>query len=32
MTFGSLTTPGYGGRFYYSHDDGFIVLQVRPKQ
>jgi hypothetical protein len=31
MTFGSLITPGYGGRMYYSSSKGFIVLQVRPK-
>ena len=31
MTFGSLITPGYGGRSYYSSDKGFIVLQVRPE-
>ncbi len=31
MTFGSLITPGYGGRMYYATGQGFIVLQVRPK-
>jgi hypothetical protein len=31
MTFGSLITPGYGGRAYFSTGKGFIVLQVRPK-
>jgi len=31
MTFGSLITPGYGGRVYYSSSKGFIVLQVVPK-
>jgi hypothetical protein len=31
MTFGSLITPGYGGRVYFSTGKGFIVMQVRPK-
>lgn len=32
MTFGSLLTPGYGGRIYYSAGKGFITLQVMPAQ
>ncbi len=31
MTFGSLITPGYGGRVYYSTGSGFIVMQVMPQ-
>lgn len=31
MTFGSLITPGYGGRIYYSSGKGFITLQVMPE-
>jgi hypothetical protein len=31
MTFGSLITPGFGGRVYFSTGKGFIVMQVRPK-
>ncbi len=31
MTLGSLLTPGYGGRVYFSSDKGFNVLQVMPK-
>jgi hypothetical protein len=31
MTFGSLITPGFGGRVYFSTGKGFIVLQVMPK-
>ncbi|MCU0787499.1 MAG: hypothetical protein MUC91_04810 [Verrucomicrobia bacterium] len=30
MTFGSLLTPGYGGRVHYSSGKGFITLQVMP--
>lgn len=30
MNFNTLLTPGYGGRFYYMWDRGFIVLQVMP--
>jgi len=32
MTFGSLITPGYGGRVYFSTGKGFIVMQVMPKK
>lgn len=32
MTFGSLITPGFGGRVYFSTDEGFIDMQVLPKQ
>ncbi len=32
MTFGSLITPGFGGRVYYSTGRGFIVLQVLPER
>jgi hypothetical protein len=31
MNFNTLLTPGFGGRFYYMWDQGFIVLQVMPK-
>ncbi len=31
MTFGSLITPGYGGRVYFSTGKGFITMQVMPK-
>ena len=31
MTFGSLITPGFGGRAYFSTGRGFIVMQVMPK-
>jgi hypothetical protein len=31
MTFGSLITPGFGGRVYLSTGKGFIVLQAMPK-
>lgn len=31
MTFGSLITPGFGGRVYFATDKGFMVLQVMPK-
>ncbi|MHA3978770.1 NHL repeat-containing protein [Halovulum sp. GXIMD14794] len=30
MSFNTLLSPGYGGRFYYMHDQGFYVLQPRP--
>jgi hypothetical protein len=30
MTFGSLITPGFGGRVYFATSKGFIVLQVMP--
>ena len=31
LTFNSLIVPAYGGRMYYPTDNGFLVLQVRPK-
>ena len=31
MSFNTLLTPGFGGRFYYMWDQGFYVLQVLPK-
>jgi hypothetical protein len=31
MGLNTLVTPAYGGRFYYPIENGFIVLQVRPK-
>jgi hypothetical protein len=30
LTFNSLIVPGYGGRFYYPTNTGFLTLQVRP--
>lgn len=30
MNFNTLLSPGYGGRFYYMWDEGFIALQVKP--
>ncbi len=30
MNFNTLLSPGFGGRFYYMWDQGFIVLQVMP--
>lgn len=30
MNFNTLLSPGYGGRFYYMWDQGFIVLQPMP--
>jgi outer membrane protein assembly factor BamB len=30
MQINGLITPGFGGRFYYYTDKGFIVLQVKP--
>jgi hypothetical protein len=30
MNLGTLLTPGFGGRFHYMWDKGFIVLQVMP--
>ena len=32
MNFNMLLSPGYGGRFYYMWDNGFIVLQPMPKR
>ncbi len=32
MNFNTLLSPGYGGRFYYMWDKGFIVLQVMPSR
>lgn len=32
MNFNTLLSPGYGGRFYYMWDKGFIVLQPMPKR
>lgn len=32
MNFNTLLTPGYGGRFYYMWDEGFIVMQPMPKR
>lgn len=32
MTFGSLVTPGFGGRVYFATGRGFLVLQVMPKR
>ena len=32
MNFNTLLTPGYGGRFYYMHDQGFYVMQPRPSR
>ncbi|WP_424989529.1 hypothetical protein [Fluviibacterium sp. S390] len=32
MSFNTLLSPGYGGRFYYMWDKGFIVLQPLPLQ
>ena len=31
MTFGSLLTPGYGGRVYFSTGKGFITMLVMPE-
>jgi len=31
MNFNTMLAPGFGGRFYYMWDQGFIVLQVMPK-
>ncbi len=30
MNFNTLLSPGFGGRFYYMWDEGFIVLQPMP--
>ncbi len=30
MSVNTAVTPGFGGRFYYPTDKGFIVLQVAP--
>lgn len=32
MQLNALITPGFGGRFYYITDEGFIVLQVKPAE
>lgn len=32
MNFNTLLSPGFGGRFYYMWDQGFIILQVMPKR
>ena len=32
MNFNTLLSPGFGGRFYYMWDKGFIVLQPMPKR
>ncbi|NDR58152.1 hypothetical protein [Aliiruegeria sabulilitoris] len=32
MAFNTLLSSGYGGRFYYMHDQGFYVLKVLPQQ
>lgn len=32
MNFNSMLTPGFGGRFYYMWDKGFVILQVLPKR
>ncbi|MFD0982550.1 hypothetical protein [Tropicimonas aquimaris] len=32
MSFNTLLSPGYGGRFYYMHDQGFYVLKVLPER
>lgn len=32
MNFNTLLSPGYGGRFYYMWDEGFIVLQPMPER
>ncbi len=31
MTFNGLVVPGYGGRYYYTTDKGFIIFQVTPE-
>jgi hypothetical protein len=30
MNFNTMLAPGYGGRFYYMWDQGFIIFQVMP--
>ena len=30
LTINSLVVPGYGGRFYYPTNNGFLTLQVQP--
>jgi hypothetical protein len=30
LAFGSLITPGFGGRVYLATGNGFITMQVRP--
>ncbi|WP_159089340.1 hypothetical protein [Tateyamaria sp. Alg231-49] len=32
MNFNTLLSPGYGGRFYYMVENGFIALQVMPAE
>jgi hypothetical protein len=32
LTINSLVVPGYGGRFYYPTNTGFLTLQVRPAE
>ncbi|MCA0871499.1 hypothetical protein LCL97_11730 [Seohaeicola saemankumensis] len=32
MNFNTLLSPGFGGRFYYMWEKGFIVLQPMPKR
>ena len=32
MNFNTLLSPGFGGRFYYMWDKGFIVLQPMPQR
>jgi hypothetical protein len=32
MNFNTLLSPGFGGRFYYMWDQGFIVLQPMPSR
>lgn len=32
MNFNTLLSPGFGGRYYYMWDKGFIILQPRPKR
>ncbi|TMV07523.1 hypothetical protein FGK63_08610 [Ruegeria sediminis] len=32
MNFNTLLSPGYGGRFYYMWENGFIVMQPMPKR
>ncbi|GGH32463.1 hypothetical protein SAMN05444007_106160 [Cribrihabitans marinus] len=32
MNFNTLLSPGFGGRFYYMWDEGFIVLQPMPQR
>ena len=32
MNFNTLLSPGFGGRFYYMWDQGFVVLQPMPRR